>query len=175
VLRYLLLSLAYKNIKFPGYMGRPLFLMGMKKVKFAKNVRIFPNCRIEVHGDGEIWIGENVSIGQSLHLISQGKLFIGSGTLISSNVLITNLAHGYEELNIPIIEQNHIIKETIIGENCFIGAGAVIQPGTVLGRHCIVGANSVVKGEFSDNSVIVGIPGRVIRVFDGVLGKWVKV
>ena len=142
VIRCFFYSLVYRRVTFPGYIGKPLFLLGMKNVTFSARVRIFPNSRIEAHKDGVIWIGENGSIGQSLHLVSGGKLTIGAGTLISSNVLITNISHDYSNVELPVLEQQHIIKDTLIGENCFIGAGAVIQPGVILGRHCIVGAEA---------------------------------
>ena len=67
-----------------------------------------------------------------------------------------------------------IIKETKIGENCFIGIGAAIQAGTILGNHCVVGANSVVKGIFPDYSIIAGVPAKVIKRYNIQSGLWEK-
>ena len=53
-------------------------------------------------------------------------------------------------------------KETIIGNNCFIGMNAIILMGTKLGNNTIVGAGSVVHGFFPDNVVIAGNPARVV-------------
>jgi acetyltransferase-like isoleucine patch superfamily enzyme len=173
--RMFVLSVFYKNVKFPGYIGAPILLMGFKKVKLGKRVRIFPNARFEVHGEGIIDIKENVSIGQGFHVTSKGVLEICSGTVISGNVIITNIDHEYQDITRPVLEQPYLVKETIIAENCFIGYGVVIQAGTKLGRHCVVGANSVVRGTFPDYCVIVGSPARIVKRYDLVLQKWVRI
>lgn len=172
VIRYFIYSLIYKNIKMPGYIGRPVHLMNIKLFKFGKNVRIFPNARLEVYRNGVIEIKDNVSIGQNVHITSAGKLVINSGTLITANVCITNIDHVYEDIDKSILSQNMNVNDTIIGENCFIGNGVMIQAGTILGRHNIVGANSVVKGEYPDYCVIVGAPAKIIKTYNQNTKKW---
>ena len=54
-------------------------------------------------------------------------------------------------------------KGVSIGENSFIGAGAVILPGTKIGKFCIIGAGSVVKGNIPDYSIVVGNPCKIIN------------
>jgi acetyltransferase-like isoleucine patch superfamily enzyme len=102
-------------------------------------------------------------------------LNIGSDTVISANVFVTNIDHEYENINIPILEQDNIFKNTEIGNNCFIGIGAAIQAGTKLGNHCIVGANSVVRGSFPDYCVIVGAPAKVIKRYNFETESWERV
>jgi len=170
-----ILSFFFKDIKMPSYLGKPIIMAGLGGIKLAKRVRIFPNARFEVHKGGEIDIQENVSIGQGFHITSQGKLTIGSGTVISGNVVITNIDHDYQELLKPILEQQHLVKSTFIGEDCFIGFGSVIQAGTTLGKHCVVGANSVVRGEYSDYCVLAGAPAKVVKRYDQSLGEWIRV
>lgn len=172
--RMFIFSILYKNIHFPGYFGPPILLLGFNKVKLGKRVRIFPNARFEVHGNGSIDIMENVSIGQSFHITSQGSLKIHSGTVISGNVIITNIDHEYKDITKPVLEQPFIVNDTSIGENCFIGFGTVIQAGTKLGKHCVVGANSVVRGEFPDFCVIAGVPAKIIKQYNFEEKKWVR-
>jgi acetyltransferase-like isoleucine patch superfamily enzyme len=168
-------SIFYKEINFPGYLGRPILLLGFNKVKLGKYVRIFPNSRFEVHGDAAyIHIHEDVSIGQGFHVTSKGPLNICSGTVISGNVIVTNIDHEYTDITKPILKQPYIINETYISENCFIGYGVVIQAGTKLGKHCIVGANSVVRGHYPDYCVLVGSPARVVKRYNHEQKKWIK-
>jgi len=101
-------------------------------------------------------------------------LLIGANTTISGNVFVTNMDHDYTEIGKHILEQKHIVKETVIGENCFIGYGAVIQAGTKLGRHCVVGSNAVVRGEYPDYSIIVGVPAKIVKIFDFAQNEWSK-
>jgi acetyltransferase-like isoleucine patch superfamily enzyme len=146
--------------------------MGIKKAFIGKRVRIFPHMRLEVHGEGQLVIHDNVVIGQNFHITCGDRVEIGSGTLITADVMVTDIDHDYSVINMSIVEQKNITSPTVIGENCFIGMGARIQAGTILGKQCIVGTNSVVRGEFPDYSVIVGIPARVVKQFDGK--QWVK-
>jgi acetyltransferase-like isoleucine patch superfamily enzyme len=55
-----------------------------------------------------------------------------------------------------------IFGKIIIGNNVFIGTNSIIMLNTTIGNNCIVGAGSVVRGQFPDNSVIVGNPAKVI-------------
>ncbi|WP_216611594.1 acyltransferase [Vibrio splendidus] len=172
-IRLLLLSFFYKGIKFPGYLGKPVLLLGFDKVFFGKRVRVFPNSRFEVHGEKScIKIDNNVSIGQGFHITSGGELKICSDTVISGNVVVTNIDHEYTTIGVPILEQPNVVTPTLIGKNCFIGFGAVIQAGTVLGKHCVVGANSVVKGHFPDYCVIVGSPAKIVKRYNFATKSW---
>lgn len=49
-----------------------------------------------------------------------------------------------------------------IGDNCFIGQGALLLPGTRIGSNSIVGARALVSGEFPPCSVIAGTPARLV-------------
>lgn len=105
-------------------------------------------------------------------MTSGGELIIGSHTTLTENIMITNIDHEYRQIGVHVLNQKHIIKETIVGENCFIGFGAVIQAGTVLGKQCVVGANSVVRGRFPDFCVIVGAPARIVKRYDAESEQW---
>lgn len=156
-----------------SYIGRPLGIIGKSKVIIEDKVRIQPGLRMEVLGtDGQIKICENTSIGQNFHITSQGNLTIGKDTTILGNVFMTNIDHDYQEIGVHILKQKHIVKDTIIGENCFIGYGASIQAGTVLGKQCVVGTNAVVRGEFPDYCVIAGVPAKIIKKYNKDTKVW---
>lgn len=175
VFRAIFYKLFFKSIGFPSYIGKPLFLLGVNKISLGKKVRIYPLCRMEVHGEeSEIIIKDNVSIGQGFHIISGGRLIIESGVLMAPNVFVNNMDNDYHEIDVPVFDQKQIVKKTHIGENCFIGIGAKIQAGTILGKQCIVGASAVVKGVFPDYCVIVGNPARIIKRFDIKSEEWKK-
>jgi acetyltransferase-like isoleucine patch superfamily enzyme len=163
------------HIGFMSYIGPVIFLKGIKNIYTGKKVRIFPGARMETHNNGIIRIGEDVSIGQNFHITaSVSELVVGARTTISGNVFITNIDHDYMELETHVMKQAFIVKETRIGENCFIGYGAAIQAGTVLGKQCVVGTNSVVRGTYPDRCVIVGAPARIVKRYRDQTGKWEK-
>ncbi|MCQ4035098.1 acyltransferase [Kaistella montana] len=159
----------------PSYLGKPIFLKGIRNVFIGKKVRILPHLRMETQDDGTIEIEDDVVISQNVHITSAGQLKIGKSSLILANVFITNIDHDYTEIGKHVVKQKIIVKETTIGENCFIGMGAAIMAGTVLGKQCIVGANSVVRGTFPDYCVIVGSPAKIVKKYNQQTQTWEKI
>lgn len=163
----------FKHIGKMSYIGKPCFIEGSKGISIGNRTRIFSGIRMEAIDNGKIIIGDNVAIEQNAHIISHTlPLSIGNDTTISAGVYISNVNHKYENIHKSVMDQDVEIKKTIIGDNCFIGYGASILPGTILGKHCIVGANSVIKGTFPDNSIIVGAPGKIVKRYDETQQKW---
>ena len=88
---------------------------------------------------------------------------IGRGTTISFDACF--LAHDYsvdKELFAQKAEHGLVLGRVDVGRNCFIGARAMLLPGTALGDGCIVGAGAVVKGSFPPCSILAGNPARVV-------------
>jgi len=175
ILRALLYKPFFGKFGIISYIGKPLFIKGSRRIFIGKNVRIFPQLRIEVHHKGKIIINDNVAIGQNVHITSASNLSIGENSTILANTFITNIDHDYSEIDKHILDQKMIINETIIGENCFIGIGVAIQAGTILGKQCIVGSNSVVRGHFPDYSVIVGSPAKIVKKYNFETNRWEKI
>ena len=90
-----------------------------------------------------------------------GSITLGKNIVISTKVIV--LAHDYSCLLDTKKSSNDILSTVVIGDNCFIGAGAIILPGTIIGDNSIVGAGSVVKGIYPSSCVIAGNPAKVIK------------
>ena len=85
-------------------------------------------------------------------------IHIGENTLIASGVTI--LSHDHCKR----IENNQpFLKDTHIGNNCFVAVGAIILPGVKIGNEVIVGAGAVVTKDVPSNCVVAGNPAKVIR------------
>jgi sugar O-acyltransferase (sialic acid O-acetyltransferase NeuD family) len=57
----------------------------------------------------------------------------------------------------------HISGNVKIGKGTLIGSNAVVLPNLTIGQNCIIGAGAVVTTNIPDNSVVVGVPGKVIK------------
>ena len=79
-------------------------------------------------------------------------IYIGDNVKLGANCVITDFDWHIEDRRSGKPLPVHI------GDNCWIGYGAVILKGVTLGNNCVVGANSVVTKSFMSNSVIAGNP-----------------
>ena len=123
----------------------------------------------------EIVIGDNVGISGAT-IYARKRIHIGENTCIGGNAkILDNDFHPIEVearntlLNDPNGGNSDLVpaKPIAIGKNCFIGCNSIILKGTVLGEGCGVGAGAVVSGKFEDNCVIAGNPARVIKRLKG--------
>ena len=55
-----------------------------------------------------------------------------------------------------------LLGPIVVGANTFIGENAIILPGTTIGQDCIIGAGAVVRGKIPDNSLVAGNPAKVV-------------
>jgi virginiamycin A acetyltransferase len=105
-------------------------------------------------------IEENVYIGP---FCSFGDVHIGKDTLIATGVHVTSGSrmHGIEKLDVPIRLQPGTFTTVHIGENCWIGNGAIVMAN--VGRDTVVGAGSVVAKPLPNAVIAVGAPARVVK------------
>jgi acetyltransferase-like isoleucine patch superfamily enzyme len=106
-------------------------------------------------------IGENCSINTMAFSTEPYLIEIGDHVAIANGTDIITHDGGVwnfrEELG-PL----DIFGKVKIGNNVFIGDNCTILPNTIIGDNCIIGAGSVVRGKFSENSVIIGNPAKVV-------------
>lgn len=106
-----------------------------------------------------IHLGENVFINSGRRFQDQGGIWIGSGSLIGHNVVIATLNHDLD----PSTRQAMHPKPVVLGENVWVGAGAIIVPGIAVGDGAVIGAGSIVTRDVGAGMVVAGNPARPIR------------
>ncbi|WP_257895141.1 acyltransferase [Croceibacter atlanticus] len=125
----------------------------------------FNGENIIFYGEGEIEIGENSYIG-SYSTIQTSKnciVQIGDNCSISHNVRM------YTSSNIPDQDFNltkskeKTYGDIVIGNGVWIGANVFINPGINIGNNAVIGANSVVTKDIKENSIVGGVPAKLIR------------
>ncbi len=114
--------------------------------------------------EAHIKIGDNVGISGAT-IYARKHIDIGEGTLVGGNVKIID--NDFHPLNVEArkadIKADIKAKPIKVGKNCFIGCNAIVLKGTVLGDGCVVGAGAVVCGVFGDNCIIAGNPAKEIK------------
>lgn len=144
-IRYILLKCLARNCGDNVSIHPNVYLFSVDKLSIGKNVSIHPMCYIDA--SGEIEIGDNVSIAHS-------------STIMSTD-------HNYEDLEIPIKDQGVTAKKVTIGSNIWIAAKATILSGITIESGSIIAAGAVVCKNIDKNSVVGGVPAKLIKKRDG--------
>ncbi|MES2111527.1 MAG: acyltransferase [Bacteroidota bacterium] len=132
------------------------------QVSIARDSILFCTGIIAHRGKG-ITIGDRTGVSARAYFAGQGGITIGSDVIMGPNVQIFSENHAYADTSLTIKEQGVVKQPVSIGDNCWIGAGSTILAGVILGDGCVVAAGSVVTKSFPGNSVIGGIPARLIK------------
>ncbi|MBY0493489.1 MAG: acyltransferase [Cyanobacteria bacterium] len=117
---------------------------------------------LEIYDAEKIECGGDVAFGEFCHIRANGGLKIGSRVMIASHVIITTRSH---PVNLPryAITEDAAVE---IGDDVWIGAGAVILPGVSIGNGAVVAAGAVVNSPVPPHTVAAGVPARVVRELD---------
>lgn len=162
------------------------------RISVGKNFVVGQDCYIDALSELGLTCGENVSMGFHTHLELTGTVrFLGKGMKIGNNVGLGTHGHygsgmGFVEIGdntifgnyVSIHPENHVASDLSrpireqgvyskggvrIGKNCWIGAKVTILDGTRIGDNCIVAAGAVVTGAFPDNTIIGGVPAKILK------------
>lgn len=106
-----------------------------------------------------IKLGHNVFFNLNCVVLDVAPVTIGSNALFGPNVQIYTAAHPTNAEERRTMQQ--FGKSITIGDDCWIGGGAIICPGVTIGDRCIIGAGAVVTKDVPDDSIAFGNPARV--------------
>lgn len=122
-----------------------------------KTLRVFPPFYTDFGKN--IHLGENVFINACCHFQDHGGIFIGDRTQIGHGVVFATLNHG-----IAPKDRVHTYPKPIqVGKNVWIGSNSTILPGVTIGDNAIVAAGAVVAKDVPANTIVGGVPAKVIR------------
>ena len=111
----------------------------------ARGVRIGKDCRVY-----------STDFSTEPYLVT-----LGDGVAVAGGVkFITH--DGAARLRKASRPDIQLLAPIVVGANTFIGEDAIILPGTTIGQDCVIGAGAVVRGKIPDNSLVAGNPAEVV-------------
>jgi len=143
VTRYILLKSIARKCGDNVSIHPSVYLLNPQNLSIGNNVSIHPMCYIECGAKGTVIIGNDVSIAH--------------GTTIMAS------SHVYSNIDIPIKDQPVEFKSVEICDNVWIGAKATILYGRTIRSGSIVGAHALVVNDVLENTIVGGIPAKVIK------------
>lgn len=106
-----------------------------------------------------IHFGKNVFINLGVTFTDLGGIYIDDNVLIGPNSTIVSVNHRIESEQ----RRNLDLKSVHIHKNAWLGANVTVTPGIVIGENAIVGAGAVVTKDVPANTIVAGVPAKIIR------------
>lgn len=106
-----------------------------------------------------IIVGKNVFINHACTFMDRGGITIGDNVLIAPKVNLITTNHPLD----PHLRRATISKPIIIGDNVWIGTNATIMPNITIAENSIVAAGAVVTKDVPPNTIVAGVPAKIIK------------
>lgn len=156
-------------------------------LRLGKQCRLQSGCFIDVPGPHEMVLGDKVHINRGAYLgafaplrigdrtdinrnasiDARGEVTIGCDVLVGPCAQIIAYQHAFASPERPINTQGLVAGRIAIGDDVWIGAGAIILAGVTIGEGSIIGAGAVVTRSCPSYSILAGVPARIIGTRDG--------
>lgn len=165
--------ISFKNIKLSNFVkvGNNTRISSMGNntmILMEKGVSIGAFCKLQVSSSirrtGKfIKLRKNVGMGDYCQIGGYGGVEISENTIMGSYVSFHPLNHNFKiNPEIPIRKKGVVGKGIFIGKSCWLGAKSTILDGVTLGDNCVVAAGAVVTKSFPNNSIIGGVPAKIL-------------
>lgn len=139
-----------------------------EKIQFGNCVKIgsystlSATSHLSKFGKG-LKIGNNSAVGQFTEFGAAGGIEIGNDVIMGSYISFHSENHNFSDNTKLIREQGVISKGIKIGNNVWVGAKVTFLDGCIVGDNSVVAAGAVVNGIYPNNSIIGGIPAKVLK------------
>ena len=145
--------------------GRRVQIEPSRNVVFGDAVTLYGDIFLGAPGErGRIEIGERSHMDRQCVIHGNGGVRIGHGCAVAAGVIVYSQTNQYQAApSTAILEQGTRYAAVEIGDDVWIGAGAVVFPGVNIGDHAVVGAGAVVHRDVAPWQVVGGVPARVLK------------
>lgn len=125
--------------------------------KVPETFRVFPPFYTDFGKN--IHVGEGVFINACCHFQDHGGVTLGDGCQIGHNVVFATLNHDTD----PAKRANTYPAPIVLGKNVWVGSNSTILQGVTIGDNSIVAAGAVVTKDVPANTVVGGVPAKIIK------------
>ena len=142
--------------------ARVEFLRHPANIRLGAQTIVKSGARLcPANASATIEVGDWTTIGYHSHLFATSGITIGRDCLIAPFCYFVDADHGTER-GALIREQPMATAPIVVGDDVWVGAGAVVLAGTTIGTGAVIAAGSVVKGVVEPYTVVAGAPARQI-------------
>jgi carbonic anhydrase/acetyltransferase-like protein (isoleucine patch superfamily) len=143
-----------------------LYALGDVAPQVAEGAWVAPGCyvvgNVVLEARASVWFGSTLRGDNE-------RITIGAGSNVQENcVLHTDMGFPLSIGDGCTIGHKAMLHGCTIGENSLVGMGATVLNGAVIGKNCLIGAGALItEGKvIPDGSLVMGVPGKVVRDLD---------
>jgi len=161
---------AWYRLRYPKLtLGRDVQIRHRLRLRRGVTVVIGDRCRlnklVRFAGPGEVHIGPDCLINGSW-IGCWTTITVGAGSLLSECELVDNTFHNLDPARRHAPQSASTRAPITVGENVWIGTGALVMKGVSIGRDSVVGAATVIRSDVPDRVVVIGNPQQIVKRFD---------
>lgn len=136
----------------------------LKKMLGSVGEKVWIGKTFNCDNGKNIFIGNNFTGNYNLTILDIMEVRIGNNVMIGPNSLISTVNHPLT----PLGRRKHlgIGKPVHIGNDVWLGGNVTILPGVTIGNNVVVAAGAVVTKDIPDNSLVAGVPAKLIRTIE---------
>lgn len=124
--------------------------------------KAFMHRKCEIYGSyNNIYLSENSEVNAGAFLLCKDIITIGKNSTIAYKASILTSANPHGPYNKLSSMYPAMTAPVVIGDDCWIGAGAIILPGVTIGNRSIVAAGAVVTRDVPEGVLVAGVPAMV--------------
>ncbi|NUN92504.1 MAG: acyltransferase [Verrucomicrobiae bacterium] len=146
----------------PFLIGSPFRWLFLKFTARRIGRQIFIAQRVSIRHAYNLEMGHHIGINQDSILHCRGGVSIGNHVFIGQRVIVNTGDHHYAAADRTIWEQGAFYRPVRIGNDVFLGMGAIIMPGVTVADGTVVAAGAVVTRDTDPYSVVAGVPAHAI-------------
>lgn len=143
-----------------------MFMLRLLGVRYGDNSKIFGGC--DVLG-GQITLGNGVTINRCCYFDLTGSVVMEDQVGVGHGVTFITAHHemGPVQNRAGHNLQGYISsRDIVVKEGAWIAANATIMPGVIIGKGAVVAACALVTKDVEDNTVVAGVPAKIIKKLD---------
>lgn len=124
------------------------------KIDWSTNIY----ASVKIWAPWNLEVGKNSSLGPQVDCYNQGRITIGSNTIVSQKTYLCASTHNYTQKDFPLI-----LKPITIGNGVWIAADAFIAPGITIEDNAVIAARAAVVRNVEKNNIVGGNPAQFIK------------
>lgn len=157
-----IMSLIFSLPRFPFFLIVKKYFLISVGAKVGKNVVIYPG--VWISPGRNLVLEDEVDLAKDVIITTSGGVHIGKRTLVGYRTQIISADHTIPPIGEKIPISGDKFGKIIIGQDVWIGANCLITSSVKIGEGAIIAGGSVVTKDVAANSIVAGVPAKLIRM-----------